>query len=150
MDTSAGATAKQQLAERVERYTGWPASQLRDADGDLQLEDSPFGLFARLATPRPGLLLVACPLLEVEVTDEVRAILDELTRDRVAWAHGADAIQLFRLVGPKALTDDAHFWREADGLLALGRKVVAAVQPRHGGLTPEQWREARAAGPERR
>jgi hypothetical protein len=145
MTTTSVTDLRSLLLARSTELTGKPAERLVDDEGDVQLADSPFGIWARLMARagdgRPLLVFVLCPLMELAPSGELEPLVKRSLAGRsVEYRLGSGAIQLFAPV-PVTVLDRAEDFRSAfESMLAVGNDVVAAVQPKLGGLTPEQHR----------
>jgi hypothetical protein len=136
---------RERLLARSVELTGHRPDQLVDADGDVQLRDSPFGVWVRIAAvgdqQQPSVVFVLAPLAKLPASDAVVEAVN-----RAASGHPAecrfseDTVQIF-YPAPASVLDRAEAFRDQVAqVVALGESVVAAVQPRFGGLTPEQFR----------
>ena len=134
------------LRDRAAEFTRQDPERLVDEDGDVQQCDSPFGIWARLARGRPetSLVLVAAPLLEVLARPGLEAeVASCIPGTTIAWKLGQGSIQLFEPVSMDLLDSQETFARAVSALRDVGTALVAAVQPRFGGLTAEQQRVLR-------
>jgi len=134
------------LLTRASELVGAPGERLVDEDGDVHLADSPFGVWGRLSRRSTsggelGLVFVLTPVGELEPSIEI----DEAVRHIVAgrafvYSFGGAAIQLFAPRPVSVLERIDEFRREFDAVMALGKEIVSAIQPKFGGLTTEQSR----------
>ena len=147
----AGPTAEELFAlllVRAAEFTGAAMEHLVDEDDDVHLTDSPFAVFGRIplhrrTVPDLPLTLVAIPLLEVPASSEAEATVRETLGDAKVVYRLDGRLHLFTEHGASAMQSAERFRATVEGTVALCRKVAAAVQAAHGGLTPEQFRRLR-------
>jgi hypothetical protein len=138
-------TLRTLLLERAVERFGFRPRNLVDEDGDVRLADSPFGVFARLLPRRDGdgshLDILVVPLVVFTPSPEADAAVRAVIGDRpVHHVFGNGTLHLFVPVPPSDLASAEAFRGHVERAIGLGHEVLAAVQPRHGGLTPEQNR----------
>jgi hypothetical protein len=133
------------LLTRAAELTGAPKSSLVDDDGDVHLADSPFGAWGRLqrrdSSGELEVVLLAVPLTGLTVLAGLREAVEGAIDDPEVVLRLADgSIHLFWPHPPEVLDRPEDFRAALDRLMAIGKRVVAAVQPALGGLTTEQTR----------
>lgn len=136
------------LAALAVELTGFDRDHMLDVDGDLQLRDNPFCIFARVATtqrhPEPRLIFVVVPLLEVRTSERLLDLVDRALSGRADERTVANnAIQFFCPFSVSVLDKLDDFRHAYASALSLGEAVIAAVQPECGGLTAVQQRVLR-------
>ena len=136
---------EERLLARSVELTGHGPDRLVDADGDVQLRDSPFGVWVRIAAVgdvrQPSVVFVLVPLAKLPASDAVAEAVSRAVSGHAAECRfSEDTVQIF-CTAPASVLDRAEGFRDQVAqVVALGESVVAAVQPRFGGLTPEQFR----------
>jgi hypothetical protein len=136
---------EERLLARSVELTGHRPDHLVDADGDVQLRDSPFGVWVRIAAVgdegKMSVVFVLVPLANLPATEAVVDAVNRAVSGHPAECRFAEeTVQIF-YPSPSSVLDQADDFRDQVAqVVALGESVVAAVQPRFGGLTPEQFR----------
>ena len=133
------------LLARAVELTGQSAPGLVDDDGDVALGDSPFNIWGRVITRqsdgRTVVVFVIAPLMELQPSAELDALVKLTLAGRsVDYQYGGNAIQLFGPRPTTVLERQEDFRTAFASMVSVGKEVVAAVQPKLGGLTSEQYR----------
>ena len=145
MSTLSESELRSLLQTRAAELTGHPAARLVDDEGDVVLSDGTFNVWGRiLPDPSSGqfrLVFVMAPLLELKPSQELAQFLTQtLSGQSIHPEFGNDAVWLFGPVSTTVLEQPESFLKTFASMVAVGMNVIAAVQPRFGGLTPAQRR----------
>ena len=145
MNSPSEAELRSLLQMRAEELTGHPAARLVDDEGDVVLSDGTFNVWGRIL-PDPSssqfrLVFVMAPLLELKPSQELAQFLTQTLSGRsIHPQFGNDEVWLFGPVSTMVLAQPESFRETFASMVADGMTVIAAVQPRFGGLTPAQRR----------
>lgn len=136
---------KSRLVMRLSEITGKKPERLVDEDGDVQWKDSPFGIWARTSSRVPDgklfVVVLAVPLLEVPASDRLAGLMSgALNGAGAEWKISRGAIHIFHNCLDSVLDNVDDLKRELALVAAMGKAVVATVQPVLGGFTAEQQR----------
>ncbi len=133
------------LLARAVEITRNPMEALLDDDGDVIMGDSPFGMWGRIqkhpTTGQTFVVFVMAPLVELEPSDELADVVRAtLAGKSVDFQFGDTAVQLFAPRPVMVLDPPDGFRKVFDSVFSIAMSVIDAVQPKFGGLTPEQKR----------
>ncbi len=145
MSPSSEGELRSLLQTRAEELTGHPAARLVDDEGDVVLSDGTFNVWGRIQPdPSSGqfrLVFVMAPLLELKPSRELADFLTQtLSGQPIHPNFGSDSVWLFGPVSAEVIEQPESFREIFARMVAVGMRVIAAVQPRFGGLTPAQRR----------